>query len=187
MGGRYFYQPPPKPAFPLLQGQKSVVLGATFPVGSPALAPPDLALLSDGSAKGAASSTHARLSDPLLAGWQENMRRALEHISVVEALLLTVSRSVFGDAAVQPDSPTRPTHPRSRLCCATLVQAYECSREPRFRAHQHCVGASGRIAVAAYKQSTPVAMQAMLRMLPLLSESLFGPQLAEFLRTAQQV
>ena len=139
---------PPKASIPIPQGQ-SVVLGSTLPVVTPALAPSDLALLSDGSVKGAASGIRACLSDPLLAKWQENMRRALEYVSVVEALLSTVSRSIFGDASVQPEF----SDPRSRLCCATLVQAYECSlsaslpRTPtlRWRIGMHCFCSLNRL------------------------------------------
>ena len=140
-----------------------MVLGATLPVGTPALAPSDLALLSDGSAKGVASSIHARLSDPLLAEWQENMRRALEHVSVVKALLSTVSQSVFGDAAMQPEfsNVADPSEVVSLMRYAgTGVRVLtECLAS----AHTNIALARRDALLLQPKQATPVAIQAMLR------------------------
>ena len=118
----------------------------------------------------AAASICARLSDPLLAEWQENMRRTLEHVSVVEPLLSTVSRSIFGDASVQLEffDEADPSEVASLLRYGgTGIRVLtECLAS----AHTNIALARRGALLLQPKQATPVAMQAMLCTLPLMSE-----------------
>ena len=163
-----------------------MVLGSTLPVSTPALAPSDLALLSDGGVRTKASNIRASLSDPLLAEWQESTRRALEYVSIVETLLTSVSRSVFGDASEQPkfSDEADPSEVASLLHYAgtSIHTLTECLSST----HTNFALARRDALLLQPNQATPAAMRSSLRTLPLVSDSLFGSPSAEFLRSAQQ-
>ena len=146
----------------------------------------DLSLLSNGSVKGAATAVRASLADSTLVEWQENLRRALEHISIVETLVSTVSLSVFGEAQGPPEFSYEADPADVASLLLHTGTGIRVLTECLVSAHANLALARWDALLTQPNQATPSSMQATLRTLPLSSSSLFGPDVAELLRSAQQ-
>ena len=112
--------------------QKSAVQCDFLPVSTPAISASDMALLSDKDSRHKAALC-ASIPENIMMEWQENARRSLEFVSILETLLASISSSVFGGVTAQPEFSQTLILRGLCLYLFTQVPAFDSRRASRLR------------------------------------------------------
>ena len=177
--GRYPDPPKTRLRIPL---HKGVVQCDVLPSETPSLSSSDWSLLETGFLSGLRSS----LPETVLRRWQENSRRSLELVTVLETLLLALSSAVFGEDSSHSElsDAANPADISSLLSFAgtsirLLAEGSASSFASLLLARRDAL-------LGQPKQATSSSLRPLLRSLPPSGDSLFGPFASGLVRASQE-